>query len=66
MTQPPSTTDDPEVRAVRRLVEACEEVRSAARALGLDTRRIGELYAPLALRADAWLWRSSQLLRRSA
>jgi hypothetical protein len=56
--------DDSEARAMRRLVEAAEEVRCAARALGLAPERIGELYAPLALRIDAWLWRSSRLTGR--
>jgi len=48
---------DPEARARIRLIDALEEVRVAARALGLDADAIGELHAPLALRIDAWLWR---------
>lgn len=55
-------TLDPEARARIRLVLALEEVRAAAKALGLDAAAIGELYAPLGLRIDAWLHRSSQLL----
>lgn len=55
---------DPEAAARSRLIEAIEEVRAAARALGFDPAAIGELYAPLALRIDAWLWRSSRLVGR--
>jgi hypothetical protein len=60
----------PEARARRRLIEATEEVRRAARALGLEVP--GELgrdgtpvlcpYCPPRLRAEAWLWRASRLL----
>jgi hypothetical protein len=55
-------TDDPEARAWLRLQDALDEVHIAARALGLDVTRRGELYAPLSLRVEAWLWRSSRLL----
>jgi hypothetical protein len=58
----PDRSTDPEARARLRLIEAVEEVRLAARALGMDSEAIGMLHTPLALRADAWLWRSSQLL----
>lgn len=59
--QADTVADDPEYRARLRLVAACEEVRAAARALGLDPAA-GELYAPWSLRADAWLWQSHILL----
>lgn len=42
------------------LVEALEEVRRLAKVLHLNVQ---ELRAPLALRIDAWLWRSSRWLR---
>lgn len=48
---------DPEVAARRRLIVALEEVHAGAKALGLDPAAIGELYAPWALRVDAWLRR---------
>jgi hypothetical protein len=60
--RPQSSTADPEARAWQRLEVALEEVRAAAHALGLSVEQRGELYAPLRLRADAWLWRSSRLL----
>lgn len=48
--------DDPLVRAEhRRLLEAVEQVHRSARLLGLDPI---EQYAPLRLRADAWLYRT--------
>ncbi len=50
---------------VRRLVEAIEEVRVAAKLLDLDADALYTQTAPLSLRVDAWLWRSSQLLRGS-
>lgn len=49
--------DDPEAPARLRLIDALDEVRVAARALGLDADTIGELHAPLTLRIDAWFWR---------
>lgn len=50
--------DDPILVAVRRrFVEAIEEAHHCARLLGLDPC---EQTAPLSLRADAWLWRSSR------
>ena len=45
-----------------RLIEACEEVRVAARALGLDADTIGQLYAPLAMRAAWFLARTNRLI----
>jgi hypothetical protein len=48
---------DPEAAARMRLIVALEEVRGAAKALGLDVAAIGALYAPLALRVDAWCHR---------
>ena len=48
---------DPEALARLRLIDALDEVRVAAHALGLDADAIGELHAPLTLRIDAWLWR---------
>jgi len=48
---------DPEAAARRRMIEALEELHAAAKALGLDPDRIGEIHAPLQLRADAWCWR---------
>lgn len=48
---------DPEAAARLRLIAAVEEVRPAAKALGLDSAAIGELYAPRAMRVDAWLTR---------
>lgn len=54
-------SDDPEARARRRLILAIEEVRSAARAAGLDVP--ADRYVPWRVRAHAWLWRSSVLLR---
>ena len=60
--RPPDCSTDPEARAWRRLSFALEEVRAAAAVLGLDVNERGELYAPLHLRVDAWLWRSSLLL----
>jgi hypothetical protein len=47
---------DAEARARLRLIDALDEVRVAARVLGLDADAIGELHAPLTLRIDAWLW----------
>ena len=49
-----------------RLRDALEEVRAAAKALGIDAERVYAEQAPLALRVDAWLWRSSRLLRRAS
>lgn len=53
---------DPEAAATRRLTEAVEEVRAAAQAVGLDPAAIGEQYAPLDLRVDAYLHRTQPLL----
>jgi hypothetical protein len=50
----------PEARAQRRLIEAVEEVESAAKALGIEVP--ADRYAPWRTRAEAWLWRTSQLL----
>lgn len=48
--------DDPIVVAERRrLTEAIEQVHHSAKLLGLDPL---ERYAPFAVRADAWLWRT--------
>lgn len=49
--------------AVTRLVDAIEETYAAAKALGLDPEALYAAQAPMALRRDAWLWRSSRLLR---
>ena len=57
-----NVTVDPEAAARLRLIEALEEMRAAAKALGLDVAAIEELHAPLAVRADAWCWRVEQLL----
>lgn len=47
-------------KAERRVVEALEELRAAARAAGIPDP--DELSSPLSLRADAWLQRTRQLL----
>lgn len=57
--------DQLEAAALRRLTEAREEMHAAARAVGLDPERIGELHAPLSLRIDAWLERTRRLLAES-
>ena len=44
-----------------RLIELLEEVHVLANQLGLPTV---DLYIPLNLRIEAWLWRSSQLLQQ--
>lgn len=51
----------PQERAGRRLVQAIEETYAAARALGLDPDALYAAQAPFALRADAWLWRMTQM-----
>jgi hypothetical protein len=51
-----------EVQARRRLVDVLDEVKAAARAYGLDPDAIGELYAPLPMRIDAWCHRVDLLL----
>jgi hypothetical protein len=51
-----------EEHARRRLVDALDEVKAAARAYGLDPTAVGELYAPLAMRIDAWCYRVDRLL----
>lgn len=53
---------DPEARAARRVVDALDEMRAAAKALGLDADAIGELHVPWQLRADAWLYRTACLV----
>jgi hypothetical protein len=56
-----SAASDPgRARARRRLVEATEEVERAARALGIEVP--ADRYAPWRTRAQAWLWRASELL----
>lgn len=61
-----TATQDPEQRAARRVVAAAEEFYRAARCYGLNVEQARQLHAPLALRIDAWLYRSSRLLGRVA
>jgi hypothetical protein len=49
-----------EVLARRRLLHAIEEVRAAARVVGIEFP--ADRYAPWRLRAEAWLWRAARLL----
>ncbi len=41
----------------RRLIDAIDEMRLAARAFGIDTDAVGQFYAPWPMRVDAWLYR---------
>jgi hypothetical protein len=52
-----------EARARRQLLEAVEDVLALTRQLGLPDPTIA--YAPWRLRAEAWLWRASQLLKNT-
>jgi hypothetical protein len=51
---------------VVRLRDAIEETYAAARVLGLDADELYARLAPLEMRIDAWLCRTSKLLRRAA
>jgi hypothetical protein len=54
--------DDPIIIGVqKRFVDALDELHISCRLLGLD---VSEQTAPFALRADAWLWRTTLQLRR--
>jgi hypothetical protein len=46
----------------KRLRDAIEETYAAAKVLGLDAEALYTEQAPFALRADAWLYRTGQLL----
>jgi hypothetical protein len=63
---PPDELDRLETEEVRsawlRLQDAVDEVHIAARVLGIDTERLGEVYAPLRMRAAAWLEETRRLL----
>ena len=55
--RPDRSIDDLDAAARRRLIDAIDEVRIAAKAYGLHPASIGELYAPLPMRCEAWLCR---------
>lgn len=51
-------------RAEMRLLLAIEEVKMAARALGINAQEVSDRSASTRLRAEAFLWRSSKWLPR--
>jgi hypothetical protein len=48
---------------VARFRDAIEKTYAAAHVLGLDAEAIYAAQAPFAMRCDAWMWRTSKLLR---
>jgi len=59
-----SLATTPRTLAEHRLLLAIEEVKAAARALGMDSDALYAASAPRSMRIEAWLWRTSKLLRR--